>query len=44
MESPVGEVPAGYHRERPCVIVLDNYSVHKSNEVKEPLPACILQR
>jgi putative transposase len=27
--------PEGYVREKPCVIVLDNYSVHKSQLVKE---------
>ncbi len=28
-------LPPGYHRGRPCVIVLDNYSVHRSAAVKE---------
>lgn len=32
-------LPPGYHRGRPCVIVLDNYSVHRSAAVKEVLPA-----
>ena len=32
-------LPAGYRRARPCVIVLDNYSVHRSAVVKEMLPA-----
>lgn len=30
--------PPGYVRERPCVIVLDNYSVHKSRTVKDQVP------
>jgi len=29
----------GWKRERPLVIVLDNYSVHKSQQVQEALPA-----
>lgn len=33
------KLPAAYRRERPCVIVLDNYSVHRSAVVKEVLPA-----
>ena len=33
------ELPATYRRERPCVIVLDNYSVHRSALVKDLLPA-----
>jgi hypothetical protein len=33
------ELPATYRRERPCVIVLDNYSVHRSAVVKDLLPA-----
>jgi len=32
-------LPPGYRRGRPCVIVLDNYSVHRSAVVKEVLPA-----
>lgn len=32
-------LPPGYRRGRPCVIVLDNYSVHRSAAVKEVLPA-----
>jgi hypothetical protein len=30
--------PAGWRRERPLVIVLDNYSVHKSERVEAALP------
>ena len=36
--APVA-LPAGYRRARPCVIVMDNYSVHRSAVVKEMLPA-----
>lgn len=32
------ELPPGYRRARPCVIVLDNYSVHRSQAVKDALP------
>lgn len=39
MTTPVGVVPAGYKRAKPCVIVMDNYSVHRSQQVKEQLPA-----
>lgn len=31
-------LPSTYRRTRPCVIVLDNYSVHRSAVVKEILP------
>lgn len=31
-------LPEGYRRERPCVIALDNYSVHHSQLVKEKMP------
>ena len=33
------ELPAGYRRARPCAIVLDNYAVHRSKEVRAALPA-----
>jgi len=32
-------LPEGYRRERPCVIALDNYSVHHSQLVKDKIPA-----
>jgi DDE superfamily endonuclease len=32
-------LPSGYRRERPCVVVLDNYSVHHSKAVQAALPA-----
>jgi len=31
-------LPEGYRRERPCIIVLDNYSVHHSQLVKDKMP------
>jgi transposase len=34
MTTEVGEVPAGFRRPRPCIIVLDNSSVHTSKLVK----------
>jgi hypothetical protein len=34
MTTPLGQLPTGFARPRPCVIVLDNYSVHKNKEVK----------
>jgi len=33
------DLPAGYRRPRPCVVVMDNYSVHRSTVVKEMLPS-----
>ena len=38
MTTPLGEVPPGFHRERRCVIVLDNYAVHRSQAVTDSLP------
>ena len=32
-------LPPGYARERPCTIVLDNYSVHRSKAVQAAVPA-----
>lgn len=31
-------LPAGFRRARPCVVVLDNYSVHRSALVKAAVP------
>lgn len=31
-------LPLGFRRERPCAIVLDNYSVHRSTEVQTTIP------
>jgi transposase len=39
LPAPPEEVPASYRRARPCVIVLDNYSVHRSAVVTDLLPA-----
>lgn len=39
MTTPLGEVPPGFHRARRCVIVLDNYSVHRSQAVADHLPS-----
>jgi hypothetical protein len=33
------EAPANWRRERPLVIVLDNYSVHKSALIRQALPS-----
>jgi len=33
------DAPRGWKRERPLVIVLDNYSVHRGQVVREALPA-----
>ena len=38
LPAPPDELPAGYCRSRPCVVVLDNYSVHKSGVVKAARP------
>jgi hypothetical protein len=38
MTTPLGEVPAGFRRGRRCVVVLDDYSVHRSQAVKDALP------
>jgi hypothetical protein len=39
LPAPPEELPAIYRRARPCVIVLDNYSVHRSAVVKALIPA-----
>lgn len=36
--APPEELPPGYHRPRPCIVVLDDYSVHKSHLVKAAQP------
>ena len=38
MTTPLGQVPPGFQRERRCVIVLDNYSVHHSQAVTDYRP------
>jgi hypothetical protein len=35
LTTAVGEVPPGYRRARPLVVVLDNYSVHRSTLIHE---------
>ncbi len=32
-------LPAGYRRARPCVVVVDNYSVHRSHLIQAAQPA-----
>jgi transposase len=39
LPAPPPELPAGYRRARPCVIVLDNASAHVSKAVTTALPA-----
>lgn len=39
MTTPIGEVPAGYQPSRLRVIVMDNYSVHRSQQVKGQITA-----
>lgn len=37
LPEPPARLPCDYQRTRPCVIVLDNYSVHRSGVVKAAL-------
>ena len=37
MSTPVGEVPPGYKRSKPCAVVLDNYAPHHGTQIKEQL-------
>jgi hypothetical protein len=39
LPTTLDDLPADYQRERPCVIVLDNYSVHRAKPVQTALPA-----
>ncbi len=39
LPAPPLELPTGYRRARPCIIVLDNASAHTSKAVKATLPA-----
>ena len=39
LPAPWDALPPDYARERPCTIVLDNYSVHRSTAVKVAEPA-----
>ena len=38
LPAPPGELPRGYRRARPCALVLDNYSVHRSAAVQAARP------
>jgi len=38
LPAPPAQLPFGYQRARPCVAVLDNYSVHRSKEVQAAVP------
>jgi len=38
LPAPPEQLPLGYRRARPCVAVLDNYSVHRSKEVQVAVP------
>lgn len=38
MTLPLGQLPTGFRRARRCVVVLDNYSVHRSRAVTDALP------
>jgi hypothetical protein len=38
LPDPPERLPLGFRRERPCVVVLDNYSVHRSKPVQAVLP------
>jgi hypothetical protein len=39
LPAPPDQLPAGYRRARPCIVVLDNASAHTSKAVKAALPA-----
>lgn len=39
LPAPLHRPPPEYVRERPCVVVLDNYSVHRAKPVQAALPA-----
>ena len=39
LPTPWDALPRNYVRDRPCTIVLDNYSVHRSAAVKAAAPA-----
>ena len=38
LPAPPEQLPLGFRRERPCVVVLDNYAVHRSKPVQAVLP------
>jgi DDE superfamily endonuclease len=37
LPAPPADLPLGFRRPRPCAVVLDNYSVHRSKEVQATL-------
>jgi hypothetical protein len=39
LPAPPEDLPPGFRRARPCALVLDNYSVHRSAAVKAVAPA-----
>lgn len=39
LPAPLEALPSDYQRARPCVVVLDNYSVHRSKVVQAAIPA-----
>jgi hypothetical protein len=39
LPAPPPDLPPGYRRARPCALVLDNHSVHRSQAVRAALPA-----
>lgn len=39
LPTPIEQLPPDYRRARPCVVVLDNYSVHRAKAVRAVTPA-----
>jgi putative transposase len=39
LPAPLAHLPPHYRRARPCVVVLDNYSVHRAKAVRAVIPA-----
>ena len=39
LPAPPTELPEGYRRAKPCVVVLDNYAPHKGPAVRDATPA-----
>lgn len=39
LPAPSAELPEGYRRAQPCVVVLDNYAPHKGPAVRDATPA-----
>jgi hypothetical protein len=38
LPAPPAALPLGYRRARPCAVVLDNYAVHRSAQVRAAVP------